>query len=337
MKPILVLILFLDCPLVIVNPKKVATFQPEFQREVLLNVQTQNPNAIRKAMEGSALRTRSFTTLDDWRESSDLPAASIYGEKLTALGVCAETFRGETQELMDLFVGEGIPRLPERDIVKSATKFFAKQHELASLPLAVFWDAQNMPISSTVSGGKSVIAKCSRVPLDLGRWTFSMCTLMSIRRVSLLRNEASCSCHGWHIIDTPHRGVGENRKEVAEKMIIVDAMFYAMQRSQTGAMLCFITGDADFAYLLSRLKTLQKLRTIVVYNVNPTLKTVNWSSVVLGRRVGNCCCCGSSFSSTSCDFGSCSSSCCHFCCCCCCFFVFCSSYFPLSSSDYDRL
>jgi hypothetical protein len=48
-----------------------------------------------------------------------------------------------------------------------------------------------------------------------------------------------------------------------------------MQRSQTGATLCFITGDADFAYLLSRLQTLQKLRTIVVYNVNPTLKTVN--------------------------------------------------------------
>ena len=42
---------------------------------------------------------------------------------------------------------------------------------------------------------------------------------------------------GCHLVDCPHHG----RKEVADKMIIVDAMHFALQHP-TGATLCFITG-----------------------------------------------------------------------------------------------
>jgi hypothetical protein len=221
-----------------------------------------------------ALRKRSFATLEDWLETSDLPAASTFGEKLVSLGVSAETFRGETDDLVDLFVHGGIPRLPARDLVKSATKFFAKQHELASLPLAVFWDAENVPIPAKVSG-KECHRKMQSSLSGFGALDL-LNVYLDVNAQSLpFAKRSDLQLSGWHIIDTPHRGVGGNRKEVADKMIIVDAMFYAMQRSQTGATLCFITGDADFAYLLSRLQMLQKLRTIVVYNVNPTLKTVN--------------------------------------------------------------
>lgn len=43
------------------------------------------------------------------------------------------------------------------------------------------------------------------------------------------------------------------RKEVADKMIIVDAMNFAMQ-NPAGATLCFVTGDVDYAYMLAVLQ-----------------------------------------------------------------------------------
>lgn len=54
---------------------------------------------------------------------------------------------------------------------------------------------------------------------------------------------------GCHLVDCPHNG----RKEVADKMIIVDAMQFAFS-NPGGATLCFITGDVDYAYLLSVLQ-----------------------------------------------------------------------------------
>lgn len=54
---------------------------------------------------------------------------------------------------------------------------------------------------------------------------------------------------GCHLVDAPHHG----RKEVADKMIIVDSMQFAFSNPD-GATLCFITGDIDYAYMLSVLK-----------------------------------------------------------------------------------
>lgn len=64
---------------------------------------------------------------------------------------------------------------------------------------------------------------------------------------------------GCHLVDCPHQG----RKEVADKMIIVDAMDFAFQH-QDGATLCFITGDVDYAYLLAVLQRRPQRRTIVI-------------------------------------------------------------------------
>jgi NYN domain len=51
-------------------------------------------------------------------------------------------------------------------------------------------------------------------------------------------------------------------RKVADKMIMVDAMQFAFQHPE-GAALCFITGDADYAYLLATLQRPQ-WRTIVI-------------------------------------------------------------------------
>jgi hypothetical protein len=140
-----------------------------------------------------ALRKRSFATLEDWLETSDLPAASTFGEKLVSLGVSAETFRGETDDLVDLFVHGGIPRLPARDIVKSATKFFAKQHELASLPLAVFWDAENVPIPAKVSG-----KECHR-KMQSSLSGFGALDLLNVY-LDVNAQKVTCSCQGGTLL-----------------------------------------------------------------------------------------------------------------------------------------
>ena len=93
------------------------------------------------------------------------------------------------------------------------------------------------------------------------------------------------SC-GWKLIDTPHvhpKGSSElHAKEVADKMIIVDALLYCMSH-QDGATLCFITADADFAYLLSKLRSFPAIRTIVVHSAVPNVK----SSSLLGASANH--------------------------------------------------
>src|SRR3990167_11508140 len=44
---------------------------------------------------------------------------------------------------------------------------------------------------------------------------------------------------------------------------------------ETGATLCFITADTDFAYLMSKIERLQKFQTILVYNRRATVHQVN--------------------------------------------------------------
>jgi hypothetical protein len=90
---------------------------------------------------------------------------------------------------------------------------------------------------------------------------------------------------GCHLVDCPHNG----RKEVADKMIIVDAMQFAFTHPE-GATLCFITGDVDYAYLLAVLQKPQ-WRTIVIskgtissmLNVNCDMK-MRWETDILQLR-----------------------------------------------------
>jgi len=72
---------------------------------------------------------------------------------------------------------------------------------------------------------------------------------------------------GYHLVDCLRIG----RKEVADKMIIVDVMEFAFTHPQ-GATLCFITEDVDYTYLLTKLQKLQ-WRTIVISrgNLHPML------------------------------------------------------------------
>jgi hypothetical protein len=71
-------------------------------------------------------------------------------------------------------------------------------------------------------------------------------------------------------------------------MIIVDALLYVAHHMAEGGTLCFITGDTDYAYLLSRLRELQKFRTILVSNRAKQILdgsagyTLSWKRDILG-------------------------------------------------------
>jgi hypothetical protein len=262
--------------------------------------------------------------MEDWLEFTPLTVAKKYEKELLELGVSDETFRHDrdTAEVVELLYQGGIPRLAATDIVHNAKRYFKKQHDLATAPLAIFWDAENVHIPQSLTGLEVVkVIRCAShffilfssflTPLfsiffalffsflfSLFSFLFSLIFSFLLFSFSLLpllssifsphprstlqpfgnisqfnvyldvsstatlsvSNRSQLQLSGCHVIDTPHM----NRKEVADKMIIVDALLYLINCKENGATLCFITGDQDYAYLLSQLKAHTKFRTILV-------------------------------------------------------------------------
>ncbi len=182
----------------------------------------------------------SFLRFEDWLDSTSLEAALQFRDKLRDLGVSAESFRdpSSAERVADMLVAEGFPRFPAREIVSNAFRFFQKQNELAARPLGVFWDAENVAVPARRSGLECKLALQSALAsfgvLDRINVYLNVAggTLKAEKRSEMQQS-------GCWIIDTPH---WDNRKEVADKMIIVDVLLYAMQHRE-GASICIITGD----------------------------------------------------------------------------------------------
>ena len=137
------------------------------------------------------------------------------------------------------------------------TQIAVAEVEKSLAPMAVFWDLENMPIPASTSGRditsslKSILAPHGDLIQFRGYASIGLNHIPPEKRSDL-------QLSGCHLVDCPHQG----RKEVADKMIIVDAMQFAFQH-QEGAALCFITADVDYAYLLATLQRPQ-WRTIVI-------------------------------------------------------------------------
>lgn len=205
---------------------------------------------------------RGLYGIEDWIERSTLATVQKYQAELIRLGISDETFRHDRpcDEVVELLVNEGkIPRLEASDIVSNAKRFFKKQYDLSILPLAVFWDVENMHIPTQMSGIDVAHAiKSAMRPFGVPTQLTAYFEITNANVPAEKRSQLQLS--GFHLIDTPHI----NRKEVADKMIIVDALLFVMQHAAEGATLAFITGDTDYAYLLSRLSDMPKVRTILV-------------------------------------------------------------------------
>jgi hypothetical protein len=213
----------------------------------------------------------------EWVKTAQYPCIQEWGEKAVQLGASWDSFRRDKPEVVHDLVQGGVPILAARDIVNIVSDT-AKR---SSSPMAIFWDLENMPIPSQTSGReitsslKSILAPNGGLVQFRGYASIGLGHIPQEKRLDL-------QLSGCHLVDCPHNG----RKEVADKMIIVDAMQFAFQHPE-GATLCFITGDVDYAYLLAVLQRPQ-WRTIVIsrgtmqsmLHVNCDMK-IRWETDIL--------------------------------------------------------
>ena len=218
---------------------------------------------------------------EDWLASSTQPSVQKWAKRLVELGASWDTFRGELDDTIEDLTSSGIPLLAAKNICKVAAEALHR----SEVPLSIFWDIENVSIPSDVSGAKvatrlkSILEPHGQLKQFRGYASMGLGHIPEEKRSEL-------QLSGCHLVDTPHAG----RKEVADKMIIVDAMEFAYLNPD-GATLCFITGDVDYAYLLAKLQQKPQWSTIVIskgtmmsmLHVNCDMK-MRWETDVLQLR-----------------------------------------------------
>ncbi|KAF4576811.1 hypothetical protein EYR36_000594 [Pleurotus pulmonarius] len=154
--------------------------------------------------------------------------------------------------------------------------------------VAIFWDYENCHGPSSVSGYdvvrniRSVAHKFGSVKLFKAYLELSE-QAMSPRLLNL-RSELQSS--GVSLTDCPHNG----RKNVADQMIIVDMLTYAIDRPAP-ATIVLISGDRDFAYAASVLRLRRYSVVVVSLNtrgVHPSLTAqanacLDWNADIMGK------------------------------------------------------
>lgn len=189
------------------------------------------------------------------------PTAQLYAEVLRANMVTNKSLHRAdiVQDLIDIRDKDGrqaIPTIIAKDIVaefRSSTHFGE---------VAVFWDIENVrpPSGVLVNDAAAAIIKGlqskhgnvveAKVYLDLSppvskNPSQSKSPLTPNERVGLQDLKVE-------VVDAFHNG----RKEVADKMIIVDAMWFALNYQRvhgTKPIICIVSGDSDFSPLVSKL------------------------------------------------------------------------------------
>jgi NYN domain len=189
-----------------------------------------------------------------WVQTAPYSCVQRYKEELLKLGANFDSFKREASEVVEDLVSGGIPRMAARDVYGAVAETIAKR----GVPMAVFWDLENLPVPSSCSG-RYVASRLKSVLTDHGDLVeFRGYASIGLNNIPE-EKRSDLQLSGCHLVDCPHNG----RKEVADKMIIVDAMDFVNDRPN-GAVLCFITGDTDYAYLLSKLQRRPNCRTIVI-------------------------------------------------------------------------
>ncbi|KAF5324452.1 hypothetical protein D9611_004319 [Ephemerocybe angulata] len=119
---------------------------------------------------------------------------------------------------------------------------------------AIFWDYENCPAPAGGSGCQLVKRIRSLVqpfgPIKLFKAYLSIAEQSQLTKNSALRSELQAS--GVSLTDTPHN----SRKDVADKMMIVDMLTHAMD-NPAPATIVVISGDRDFAYAMAVLRLRQ--------------------------------------------------------------------------------
>jgi hypothetical protein len=193
-------------------------------------------------------------SFEEWVRHAQSPCVQRYKDDLLNLGANFNSVKRDTADVIDDLVSESIPRIAARSIYVAVTDAIAQR----SASLAIFWDIENVLISAACTGRFAA----SRVKKALAEYSdLVMCCVCASIGLNNIPHEKRLELQlsGCHLVDCPQM----ESKEVADKMVIVDAMEFAFDRPD-GAVLCLVTGDMDYAYLLSILQRRQRWRTIVI-------------------------------------------------------------------------
>lgn len=192
--------------------------------------------------------------LEQWLKASTNPCIQKWSSELINLGASWETFGRKENDVVDNLVNLGIPKLAACDIYSIVHDSIKR----TQAPLVVYWDLEDHPIP-VENGATEIALRIKRILEPHG----TMVQFRAYGNLSFIpewkRSELQLS--GCHLVDVPDNG----RKELIGKFIIIDAMEFAFKSEQ--ATICFITSDADFAYLLNRLQAPQ-WQTIVISKGN---------------------------------------------------------------------
>lgn len=217
---------------------------------------------------------------DEWVHTINHPCIQKWADRLIELGASWDSFRRDADDVVNDLVKGGIPLLAAWDIVNLARAAVSR----SEAPMAIFWDLENMPIPKA-SSGRDVVARLKSILAPHGDLIQFRCYANIALGLIPQQKRSELQLSGCHLVDCPHIG----RKEVADKMIIVDAMQFAFT-NPNGATLCFITGDVDYAYLLAVIQRPQ-WKTIVIskgtissmLHVNCDMK-MRWETDILQLR-----------------------------------------------------
>ncbi|KIO25065.1 hypothetical protein M407DRAFT_25597 [Tulasnella calospora MUT 4182] len=112
--------------------------------------------------------------------------------------------------------------------------------------VVIVWDYENCPVPNGMSGFTAV-RMIRKAALRFGTVDhFEAYSYWSNNCNSLIKQELSVS--GVKLRDCPHNG----KKDVVDKTIIIDMIFYAIDRPLTTTVL-LISGDRDYSYAISTL------------------------------------------------------------------------------------
>lgn len=198
---------------------------------------------------------RGRDSFSDWLIKAAPPELQPWTDHILRLEMSWNSFRHrEAGDLVSDLVAHGIPIMASRAIVSVVANELVQR----DAPMAIFWDLKNMPIPSELSA-RNVAMRLKSTLASYGRSVQFRGYVSKGMDVISQYNRSELQLSGCQLVDCPSNG----RKEVSDKMIIVDALTFAYAHPNA-ATLCFVTGDMDCAYLLSALQQKSRWRTVVV-------------------------------------------------------------------------
>ena len=179
-----------------------------------------------------------------------------------------------------------------QESIKTINEQVQQQRKYERNKVGIFWDWENIAIPKPGNGNASVPALLKNMRTDLLDYgkeiKQSRIYHDSSKAHSIVKHHRrSIANQGWEIVDCPcvkfrprakdkdkqtdkqtekESTEGLNVKEVVDKKIIVDIMEFAYDHYEEGATVVIISNDADYGYMLSRLRG-KGVYVVVVYSI----------------------------------------------------------------------